>query len=460
MAIQCPACSKANPADARYCHYDGRALSHEHGQGPLRVGSLPFIAPFYFPDGQTCANFNQLALACANRWDEARSLLVEGVWGTFFMGIGRLDLVAVAKQAAGDPDPDRGLSRLLENLPADPDCLRPAKVAVESSQENLGQLRPGTDRSFELVVVNQGMLLLHGTIVASCDWLAFGDRNGPTEKLFQTRDFFSLRVWVLGNKLRAGLVPLQADIAIETNGGTAAVSVRADVPIVPFPKGAHGNEVLAGARSPRELALKAKEHPNEAAVLFEQGVVKGWYASNGWTYPVEGTVGSGKGAVQQFFEALGLTKPPRLEVSPTTLALKAKSGERLSKVVTVRTEESKPVYAQAWSDQEWLTVGTIKYRGNVVTVPLEVLVPPHPGETVFSRLTILGNGKQRFQVQVSVKVERAPGPHDRHADRGGAPTGAAWWLRWAGLFAAGFFVTGVLLVIGALLVRLAFLGFR
>src|SRR5215212_3095348 len=83
MAIQCPACSKSNPADASYCYYDGRALSNDRPQGPLRVGSIPFATPFYFSDGETCANFNQLALACDNRWEEARSLLAEGIWATF-----------------------------------------------------------------------------------------------------------------------------------------------------------------------------------------------------------------------------------------------------------------------------------------------------------------------------------------------------------------------------------------
>ena len=32
--------------------------------------------------------------------------------------------------------------------------------------------------------------------------------------------------------------------------------------------------------------------------------MKAWYASNGWTYPIQGSHGSGRGAVQQFFERL------------------------------------------------------------------------------------------------------------------------------------------------------------
>src|SRR5436190_23448215 len=106
MPHQCPGCSKSNPADAFYCYYDGRPLSKDRQQGPLHVGSLPFPAPFYFSDGQGCANFNELVLACNHRWEEARDFLVEDFWPTFFKGIGRLDLAAAAIQAGGESHPD------------------------------------------------------------------------------------------------------------------------------------------------------------------------------------------------------------------------------------------------------------------------------------------------------------------------------------------------------------------
>jgi hypothetical protein len=458
MPTQCPACSTVNPEDAFYCYYDGRALSTERAQGPLQVGSLPFPTAFYFPDGQTCANFNQLALACNNRWEEARTLLADGIWPTFFNGIGRLDLAAAARQAANESDRDRGLSDLLQKLPADLDCLRPPKLALESTEENLGQLRPGADRKFALEIVNQGMLLLHGTISANCDWLALGDRTGPQAKLFQTRNFYTIAVYVLGGKLRAGLMPLAAEIVIETNGGTLTVPVRAEVPILPFPKGKYANDVLAGACSPREIALKAKEHPQEAALLFEQAAVKVWYASNGWVYPIEGTQGSGKGAVQQFFEALGLTKPPRLEISPQTLAFGARVGERLTKLVTIRTDEAKPVYAQASSNQDWARIGPIKYRGNMVTVPLEIVVPPRPGEIARAQVTIQGNGKQQFVVPVNVAIDNASGTPETGAPsrtkRAVQPTPMSW-PRWMAWFVGGFLVTTLVLIIGAIAIKLA-----
>src|ERR1051325_12030864 len=205
MSTACPACSKTNPADAQYCYYDGRSLSKASPQGPLHVGALPFPMPFYFSDGQGCANFNQLALACDERWDEARSLLAEGYWPTFFRGIGRLDLAAAATLAAKEASLDLGLSQLLEKFPADPDALRLPQLALESPEKYLGLLTPGTDHTFELMISNRGMLVLRGMISSSCHWLAFGERSGASSlKMFQTRNMFTLPVRVLGGELRAG----------------------------------------------------------------------------------------------------------------------------------------------------------------------------------------------------------------------------------------------------------------
>ena len=271
MASQCPACLKTNPADAHYCYYDGRPLSKERQDGPLHVGALPFPMAFYFADGQACTNFNQLALACDERWEEAKGLLAQGFWPTFFAGIGRHDLAALAKRAVEEPDRDLGLSQLLEKFPADPEALRPPNLTLGSMEENLGVLSPGTDRTFELTILNRGMLVLRGMVLSNSDWLVFGDRTGPSQKMFQTRSICTIKVRVLGHKLRAGSKPLQGEIIVDTNGGMRTLLVRADVPIVPFPKGGHANDALAGAKSPHEIALRAKQFSNEAAILFEQG---------------------------------------------------------------------------------------------------------------------------------------------------------------------------------------------
>src|SRR5262249_22244280 len=141
-----------------YCYFDGKPLFKDLQPTPLQVGRVPFAAPFCFSNGQTCTNFNQLALACNNLWAESRELLTAGIWSTFFASMGRLDLAAKAKQAAKEPDPDRGLSLLLEKFPADPEFLRPPKLVMGSPEVNLGPLQAGTDYTFDLVIQNQGML--------------------------------------------------------------------------------------------------------------------------------------------------------------------------------------------------------------------------------------------------------------------------------------------------------------
>jgi hypothetical protein len=360
MPLQCPICSRVNPADARYCYYDGRALDPSSQQGPLGIGTMPFLTPFYFPDGHCCRTFNQLALACDDRWNEARAFLAEGVWTQFFTAMGRMDLAVAAKEAARETDLDVGLTHLLDRLPADPEAQRPPKLGVFPAEEDLGTLEPGKDRTFELHISNQGMRVLRGMATTDCEWLSLGDRQGSALKMFQTRGTYSLPVRVLGGKLRAGRKPLEGKIVIDTNGGTITVSVRANVPVRPFPAGQYANDALAGARSPRELAVKAKANPREAAILFEQGAVKAWYASNGWTYPIQGTTGTGKGAVQQYFDALGLSKPPPLEINPTLIAATGKVGEKLTKVVTIRTKESRLVYATAQS----IGTGSSRDRAN------------------------------------------------------------------------------------------------
>lgn len=428
--LRCPTCSRANPADAYYCHFDGKALFKELQQVPLHVGTLLFPTPFCFSNGNACANFNQLALACANLWDESGELLKEGIWATFFAAMGRMDLASAARLAAKEEDRDRAVSQFLERLPADPEFLRPAEVAVGVPEINLERLAPGTDYVFDLYVLNKGMLLLHGSASSNFDWLVFGGQvgplpdkvdtpriracqrsgavsdHGPSQKLFQTRQGCTIPVLILGSKLRAGLKPMTAEIIVDTNGGTITVPIRADIPIRPFPKGAGANDLLAGVRSPRELAVKAREKPKEAGIVFEQGAVKAWYASNGWTYPIKGSDGQGAGAVQQFFEVLGLTKPPRLEIDTSFLMFKGRVGESLNTRVTVRTRDGKPVYAQAWSSQGWVKPGPIKYLGAKVQIPVEIVIPPDMPDTAQAQVLIQGNGDQRFIVPVTVTVRR------------------------------------------------------
>ena len=404
MAQTCPTCSRVNPAEALYCHHDGAALRGAASAGDrLDPGSRPFLSPFVFPSGLTCSTFDQLALACVNHWQEARDLLRQGYFAGFLGAIGRVDLASAATEAARYPDPERGLDQFLARLPGK--ALEPARLTVQPRQLNLGHLRAGSDRTLELHLANEGMGLLYGSV--SCEdghWLAVGDGLGVASKMFQFRAEGVIAVQVRGQHLRAGNKPLQGRIVVTSNGGTETVVVTAAVPVQPFPEG-----VLAGARSPRQVAEKAKANPKGAAVLFENGAVAAWYGSNGWSYPVLGPAASGLAAVQQFFEALGLTAPPRVEISQTAVNLTGKPGEALRQTLVVSSPEKRPVYARASSNRPWLRVAGVKMEGRTASIQLAVAaVPDQPGETLQATVTVTSNGNQRFEVPVSLRVAGAP----------------------------------------------------
>ena len=401
MAQTCSKCSRANPADAVYCYYDGFVLAgHSQNGGPVAVGSKPFGHPFVFPTGRHCRNFNELALACVEDWDAARDLLRQGYLETFLGGLGRIDLVLAAKESAKFPDADRGLDQLLDKLPSD--TLGKPQLAVETQEINLGVVPVGTERQFQLHLENQGMRLLYGTV--SCPdkapWLTIGDTPNTLSKSVQFGQDLRLTIKVAPDRLRAGNKPLEGTLVVETNGGTAAVKVRAEVPVKPFPPG-----VLGGAKTPREVAVKAKAHHKEVAALFEDGTVAAWYKDNGWTYPVQGPSSSGIGAIQQFYEALGLVQPPKVSISDRKIQLRGDPGAPLRYTVKVETQEKRPVYAHGSSNVPWLEVGRAKLAGRSATINLSVpAVPNRPGETLTAQLVVQSNGNQRFVVPVTLQV--------------------------------------------------------
>ena len=404
MPQTCPKCQRANPADAQYCYQDGFALGGRNGHaGPVDPGAQPFPMPFVFPNGTVCRNFDQLALACHNEWSTALELLAHGDLANFFAGLGRVDLARAAREAARESDRDRALDQLLGQLPSD--AIEPARLHVETLQVNLGQLAVGKDHRWELRLVNRGMRMLSGTVaVDDCTWLALGEGGGSPRKVFQLQTATTIPVQVRGKLLRAAAKPIQGRLVLETNGGAATVIVAAEVPVKPFAEG-----VLAGAVTPRQVAEKAKKAPKEAAPLFEIGAVARWYIQNGWTYPVQGPSASGLGAVQQYFEALGLTHPPKVEVRESSLSFEGRPGAAVFHTLDVSTVEKRPVFASAVSDAPWLKVSKVVHNGRIAHVQLAVEpVPDRPGETLQANLTVRANGNQRFVVPVSLRVVGRP----------------------------------------------------
>jgi hypothetical protein len=395
MPLTCPHCSRVNIGDARYCYYDGVSLSGAAGPA---AASKSFLTPFVFPTGLRCNDYDEFASGCQRHWDLAVDMLHEGQVQSFFGGIGRMDLAQAAQEAAHFPDRDRGLDQLIARLPTSNIVL--PKLDVQPKLINLGAMKVGETRTIELTLENTGQRLIFGSIASTCKWLAVTEIGEP--KLFQFRDAVIAPIQVKGQHLRAGAKPLEGELLVESNAGTFKLKVIVSVPIIPFADG-----VLAGSKTPREVAEKSKASPKQAALAFENGSVGRWYAANGWVYPVQGPASNGVAAVQQFFEALGLSKPPRVSVNATQIELKGKPGALLNYQLKVSTEDNRPVFAYATCGESWLVIKPSISQGKVVTLPLEIAVPDRAGEVLETLVQVTSNGQQRFMIPMRLLVEAA-----------------------------------------------------
>jgi hypothetical protein len=397
MAQACAHCSRANPDEAVYCFFDGNLLHGHRAAARMPTGSQPFASEFVFPDGQACRNFDQLALACQQRWAVSCDLLQQGILERFLGGQGRADLAGAARAAAAFPDPERGLDQLLGRLPTQ--VLAAPKLQVSPGDINLGQIRAGVDQTVTLHLENAGGRLLYGAVVSDSNWLTLGDSPGGPQKLFQCGGDTTVPLHVRGQHLRAGIKPFEGRLTFESNGGQLTVRVRAEVPVLPFREG-----VLAGATSPRQVAEKAKAAPKEAAALFEQGLVARWFQDNGWTYPVPGPAASGLSAVQQFFEALGLAKAPKVDISGSRIDWRGKGGDVLRFELEVRTQEKRPVFAFASANQPWLAVECHASGKAFARVIVSARVPGQFRGTLHGQVQVTANGNQRFLIPVTLEV--------------------------------------------------------
>ncbi|MCS7168664.1 MAG: hypothetical protein RMI91_13995 [Gemmatales bacterium] len=425
-AVQvCPKCQRANPAEATYCYFDGAVLvsTATLGYGPINVANLPFPRPFVFASGRMCRTFNELAIGCIQEWQAAKEMLTGGYFESFLAGIGRLDLALAARQEAQYPDPDRGLDRFLGRLPCDKDVVKPAKLAVEPLQINLGTLAIGQDHQFELHIYNQGLRLLYGDIfVENAPWLVLGDAPGVQEKAFKCERELILPVRIVGQKLRASLKPQTGKIVVSSNAGKAEVIVQLQVPVKPFPEG-----ILKGAQTPKQLAELAMKQPKEAAIYFESGKVKEWYEANGWSYGVQGPAANGLAAVQQFLEACGWTTPPKVVCETEKIELEGPLNGKLEFTVRVRGLDPKPVFAWAVSNQPWLVPGKANCSGRIATIPVSVpqIPAPQDGNTLSAELTITSNGRTKFSVPVTVRVRGLVSPVPTPAQMSPGPASPA-----------------------------------
>lgn len=400
----CPRCQRANPPEAAYCHFDGTGL--RTGSDGKSVTNTTLGREFVFPSGRRCRTFDDLINACSLEWSSARSMLQQGGLRQFLASIGRMDLAMQADKAAAHVDPDLGLDQLLATMPAkDP---KQPRLDLSPRRLHLGSIRAGDSRDLQLQVVNRGARLLHGLVEVRGDtWLRVGrdGGGGANGKLpIKTGQQQDCPVHIETTGLPAGQ-QYAATLAIMTNGGTAEVPITFDLSAIPFAQG-----ILSGCSTPKDLASRMKEAPKQVASLLEKGDIERWFTLNGWRYPVQGPVAQGVAAVQQFFEGMGLSKPPSLSVTPNTIELTGKVGQTLQGEVKLETNAKKWLYASVESDVPWIKpVQTMVCGGQSAVVNFQVITRNLPVDSRQTGiLSVIGNGGQRLLVKVSVQLAAAP----------------------------------------------------
>jgi hypothetical protein len=401
----CPRCQRANPADAVYCHHDGMALRvPDGGRG---VGALPH--EFVFTSGRRCRTYDDLLQGCHYEWEDARVLLRKGVFAQYMASIGRMDLVRAAREASTNPDPDIALHAFVAALPVGQ--VQGPRLELNPRRLVLGTMLAGENRTVSLTVSNGGKGLLQGKLTVDVasggDWLRLADDSTNGECALKTAREQQVRLLIETR----GLSPKTygAKLTVITNGGIAEVPVRLDVGALPFPR-----PPFQGAASARGLAERMRQQPKPAVPLLENGEIARWFAANGWTYPVQGPTAKGVAAVQQFFEGLGLSRPPVVVPSESEFRLILVSPEIATRQVLLRTTAKKWVYATVESNRHWLRPTATTVSGaQQAAVGFEVDASLMDEGMHEGTLQVTANAGQTFAIRVFVDVRRPQEPFTR-----------------------------------------------
>lgn len=398
--LTCPSCQRTNPEAATYCYFDGQALRAHAGAGTAQ--RLP--AEFAFPTGRRCKTFDDLAQAIQEEWPAARELLQRGAFAEYFAAHGRLDLVRAIEEARAQSQPDLALTAFANALPGK--RVQSPRLDVQPRRIILGTMQAGETRHVQVTLNNQGQGTLHGSvsITEGQDWLSLSEGKPLHEAPINAprQQAFTLHVNTAG--VAAGQT-YGAKVTVITNGGVVEIPLRLDVAARPFTKAP-----FQGVRTQRELAERMRSQPKAGVPLLESGEVKQWFAQNGWTYPVAGPEVKGVAVVQQFFEALGLSKPPTVKLSQVEVQLRCQYPQSVRHQVALQTGQKKWVYAQIFSDADWLKVPNPHVSGpQHAPVPLEVDTRLWKGgPTGEGKLKIVANGGQTLSLRVVVEVQGAP----------------------------------------------------
>lgn len=401
MPVQlCPRCQRANPPEASYCYFDGTDIRLSPDVAAAGGGRLS--QEFVFPSGQKCRTYEDFVRGCCVDWSASRRLLQSGVLKRFFGGIGRTDLAALADKLGKEPDLDAALDAFLERL-SDRDEVRP-HLNLSFRRIHLGKVKRGEVCKVDLVLSNAGCRLLRGTVTLEDEpWISFGP-DLPRSLPIQTPTEQRIPL-VIDTTTLIGGQKYATKVRVHTNGGAFEIPVQVEVAVVPFP-----HPPLDGATSARELARKMKDHPRESVPLLESGAVEKWFTLNGWRYPVQGPTARDVGAVQQFFESLGLSTPPPLTLSEKEIRLECHRGVTPVAQVVLSTAAKKWVFARIISENPWLVpLETDLAKAQRLTITFSVRSEELPLDVEQTgKLTIVANGGQKFEVVVRVLVTAPP----------------------------------------------------
>ena len=391
----CPRCHRPNPDSAAFCHFDGMELRAGQSAGGHRL-----TQEFVFPSGRRCHTFDELAQACQDDWSGARELLRQGAFVRYFSAVGRMDLARAAQESMGQANPDIGLSNLVGSMPLS--RSQGPRLDLHPRRLVIGTILAGESRQLPLTVSNNGQGMLQGTLTVAegGEWLHIGGSNNGQCSLQTAREQqVTLQVDTRG--LAAGQA-YGAKLTVVTNGGVVEVPARLDLLAHPFAR-----PPFQGVRSPRELAERMRSQPKAAVPLLESGEIGRWFETNGWNYPVRGTPAKGVAGVQQFFENMGLSKPPVVQLTQSETVHRCKYPETVRGQVALQTPSKKWVYANVESDSPWLRVLTPQVSGpQRAEIGYEIDSRRAPvGGATQANLTVQANGGQTLTLRVRVQIQ-------------------------------------------------------
>jgi hypothetical protein len=395
----CPRCKHVNPEYAIYCHFDGVVLQAQQQAATLRLPS-----DFTFPSGRRCKTFDELAQGCQEEWNAARDLLMRGVFAQFFRTAKRDDLVRAANDAKAQTNPDIGLTTFLGALPGT--RTQTPKLDLNPRRIILGKMLVGESSTKPLTITNSGQGMLQGTISVTegQDWLSLSNAKPLHELEVNCARDQVVQLSISTKGVAAGQ-DYKARLTVVTNGGVVEVPLRMELMAQPFTKAP-----FQGVRTQREMAERMRKQPKAAVPILESGEVQRWFVTNGWNYPITMGQINGVGGVQQFFEGMGVSKPPTVQLSKNEIRLTCKYKESVRAEVTLKTPAKKWVYAHVTSNSPWLKVLTPQVAGpQHAGISFEVNSNLwNQGPLGEGKLTLEANGGQKLALKVVVEVPDLP----------------------------------------------------